>query len=192
MLLCPLPQLDWSHEKKLSPSWPEFGVKVTVFAGPPAVRACAEIPSEGMPLNPCAIVPGGSPSRIWSWYVCPTFATSVEPLAPAPVKFHSNWVASRLTTTTAGAVGVGVGVGVALGGGGVGVLVGPLGVFVTVAVGGWKPGGAATSGEPMMRIKSPEVLSASAAYVNKGFWESLLSTVAYPSTRVRFPNHTEL
>src|SRR6266542_5149610 len=182
MLLCPLPQLDWSHEKKLSPSWPKFGVKVTVFAGPPAVRACAEIPSEGMPLNPCAFVPGGSPSRIWSWYVCPTLATSVEPLAPSPVKVHSNCVATRLTTTTAGDVGVGVGGAVGVGvGGAVGVGVGGAG----------PPLGGTTIGDvrrPSTRIRSPDLLSASAAYVKSGLSALLDTTVAYPFVLTRLPN----
>ena len=62
-------------------------------------------------------------------------------------------------------------------GGGVGVGVG-TGVLVAVAVGGLNPGGAAASCAPTMRTRSPDVLSASAAYVKSGLPGSLASTVA--------------
>src|SRR6266508_5909159 len=83
-------------------------------------------------------------------------------------------------------VGVGVGVGVAVSGGPAGVAV----AAGTVAVGGLKPGGAAASFAPTIKIRSPDLLSTSAAYVNNGLPASLDSTVACPLDRTRLPKPT--
>src|ERR1700693_123726 len=85
------------------------------------------------------------------------------------------------TTTVAGRA-VGVGVGVAEIGVGVGVGVGTDCVVVAVGVGGMNPTGAGPPAAPTTRIRSPERLSASAAYANNGSCEPSLVTVAYPST----------
>ncbi len=76
--------------------------------------------------------------------------------------------------------------GVGVGGGEVGEGAGEVGV--AVAVGGLKPGGAGTSATPTTRIRSPDLLSATAAYVNNGLSASLDSTVAYPLFLERLPN----
>src|SRR5262249_54142782 len=59
-----------------------------------------------------------------------------------------------------------------------------------VGVGGLNPGGAGTSFAPTTRIRSPDLLSASAAYVKSGLAGSLESTGAWPLVLARLPNPT--